>query len=179
MTTCHGDCNDSPGSGASAYPGHPEVCDGTDNDCDGTNNEAGALGCQGYYHDADNDGYGIGSSQCLCAPSGPVRATQSGDCFDSNGYARPGQSSWFPAHRGDNNWDYNCDGQQTRRWTQTSGSCAFFSDLCSGGDGWRNGLPGCGSTSNWGTGCYYSTSGWPWDWGCYFNSSVSRTQECR
>jgi len=181
-TTYDNDCNDTPGIGASSYPGNIEQCDGIDNNCVGGTDEAGAAGCQGYYTDADNDGYGIGSSQCLCSSSGVIRAIQAGDCFDSNGSARPGQTLWFAFHRGDNNWDYNCDSQQTKRWTQTSGSCAFFSDLCNVSDGWQaNSAPGCGVGANWGIGCHYSTDPWynPTAWGCYFNSSVSRTQQCR
>ena len=176
-TTGDNDCDD---GNSARNPGATEACDGIDNDCDYETDEQDALNCQHYFLDSDNDGYGIGASQCLCAPVGQLTAVQGGDCYDGNGNAYPGSpgTSWYGSHRGDFSYDYNCDFSETRRWTQQSGSCAFFSDFCGGGDGWRNGIPSCGNNGNWGNGCYYSTAGWPWDWGCYFNSSVSRTQQC-
>jgi formylglycine-generating enzyme required for sulfatase activity len=84
------DCNDDPGlGGAAVHPGKAESCAvaGVDDDCDGATDGAGAVGCIGYYADADQDGYGNGKAQCLCK-SGDIAghtATQTGDCNDSPG----------------------------------------------------------------------------------------------
>ncbi len=172
------DCNDNE---RRTYPGNVESCDGVDNDCNGSVDPVSSVGCTVYYVDADNDSWGVSTNQCLCAPSGNYRATRSGDCYDGNSSARPGQGGWFTSNRGDGSYDYNCDGNTVRQWTQVGGSCAFFSDFCSGGSdqGWRNSAPGCGSGGTWVSDCYYSTSGAPWNWGCYWRNSSSRTQACQ
>ena len=43
------------------------------------------------------------------------------DCYDRNPEAFPGQTKYFPTHRGDNSFDYNCNGVEE----------LFESDLCS------------------------------------------------
>jgi hypothetical protein len=64
-----------------------------------------------WYRDADDDGYGVTGDAVLGCdkPSGYV--AQSGDCMDTNAQVHPGQTAYFPAHRGDGSFDYNCDGQ--------------------------------------------------------------------
>ena len=161
------------------HPGHAETCDGHDNDCDGAVDPHGSVGCVGYHQDVDNDGWGVGDAICMCAPADPRDARQGGDCFDGNGAAHPGQGGWFNGHRGDGSFDYNCDGQQQRRWPTDAGTCRFFGDFCDGGDGYEGGAPGCGGHRNWISDCYYSTSGWPWEWGCYWRHRGGRTQSCR
>ena len=177
-TTADNDCNDDPlNSGGNASPMISEACDGMDNDCDGTTDEPGAAGCLPWFTDSDGDGFGVGSSSCMCSPSGNMTATQSGDCYDGNSAARPGQSNWFTSHRGDGNHDFNCDSQATKRHTAQSGGCAFFSNLCNGGTGWSGSPPACGTSGTWRGGCQYV-----FDWfssGCYWSYSYSRPQECR
>ena len=81
------DCND---SDSTAFPGAQEVCDGDDEDCDGVADEAGAIGSQTFYLDADFDGFGDASvSGSFCAaPSGYV--ADSSDCDDGNEFRYPG-----------------------------------------------------------------------------------------
>ena len=176
-TSWDNDCDD---GNAQRNPNLPEVCDpiDLDEDCDGTGDEPGAINCVAYYTDADNDTWGVGSSQCLCSPSGWLRATRSGDCFDSNGYARPQQGSWFPAHRGDNNWDYNCDGQQTKRWNQIAGSCEWLFGCSNPPEGWAGSAPSCGSTVTWRANCGCTNDTIFGCIGCGWKGSFSRTQEC-
>lgn len=40
------------------------------------------------------------------------------DCYDINGNAHPGQTTYFPTNRGDGSFDYDCDGQVTKLITQ-------------------------------------------------------------
>lgn len=95
------DCND---VDASVFPGAAESCNGWDDNCDGTVDEAGALGEQSWYADADGDSYGnssIVTSSCT-APAGSVAA--GGDCDDSNAAVYPSAAEVC------NNLDDNCDG---------------------------------------------------------------------
>ncbi|MGC6510921.1 MAG: putative metal-binding motif-containing protein [Myxococcota bacterium] len=162
------DCNDST---SAARPGAPETCDGIDNDCDTSIDESNASGCTTYYRDFDGDGYGSSSnSQCLCAPSGYYDVTNNSDCYDSNGDARPGQGAWFSSHRGDGNFDFDCNGTQTKRYNG-GGGCGGWPG-CSTNNGWNGGNPSCGNNGSWVTGC--ST-----DWFSCDKNTQTRTQECR
>ena len=59
----------------------PESCNGQDDDCDMAVDEEGAQGCQLYFLDIDNDGYGVESeSACLCDAGNFYTATETGDC---------------------------------------------------------------------------------------------------
>jgi len=154
--------------------------DGLDEDCDGTVNENppcactngatqpcgncnggtrtcvnGAWGsCVGqpgspvtYYRDADGDSYGTSGTttvSCTGAPSGYVSNTD--DCCDSDNRAKKGQTAWYTGARsGCGGYDYNCASGEERRWTQLG--------VCQAGqmDGWRDTVPGCGSSAIWWT----------------------------
>ena len=80
------DCDD---LDADAFPGHPEVCDGVDNDYDGTT-DIGASDAPTWYADADGDRYGDpGSTAVECLqPAGYV--ADDTDCDDSAAAAHPG-----------------------------------------------------------------------------------------
>ncbi|MDZ4702367.1 MAG: MopE-related protein, partial [Saprospiraceae bacterium] len=79
------DCND---ANNLINPGATEICDGVDNDCDGMTDDG--ITFVTYYVDGDNDGYGIGSGQSLCANPGSGFATVAGDCNDANNLINPG-----------------------------------------------------------------------------------------
>ena len=169
------DCDD---NNKNIYPGNVEQCDNIDNNCDGSTDPNGSAGCNTYYKDGDGDTWGVAQSVCSCSKTSPFTATKSGDCYDSNNKAKPGQVSYYPTSRGDGSYDYNCDGAQEKKWTKKAGNCAFFNDLCSGEAGYES-VPACGKDGTWVSGCYYSSSGWPWEWGCYWGSKQIRKQECR
>ena len=62
-----------------------------DDDCDGETNEDDAVGCTEYFHDQDQDTYGLTEdTQCKCAGSAPYTATQGGDCDDDVPEVKPG-----------------------------------------------------------------------------------------
>jgi len=172
------DCNDSE---PRSYPGNVEVCDGVDNDCDRTVDETGAVGCTTYFRDGDGDGYGDArSSQCTCMASGVFDVVNDRDCFDGNATANPAQTGYFTSSRGDGNYDYNCNGVEERRWTQRSGTCSLFGDLCDGGNaGWAGSPPACGGSATWEQNCEFYVEAWPPSTGCRWASRASRTQACR
>jgi len=72
--------------------------------------------------DADNDGYtGAETRQVTNSTTSPGTGwkrqkdltSAENDCYDSNANAKPGQTAYFTTHRGDNSFDYNCDGSST------------------------------------------------------------------
>lgn len=100
FATVAGDCND---SNDQINPDSPEICDGIDNDCVGGIDNG--LTFVTYYVDADNDSFGTGTGQSLCANPGAGFATVAGDCNDNNNQIYPGAVEVL-----DNSIDENCDG---------------------------------------------------------------------
>jgi len=99
--TTGGDCDD---ANDQIYPGATEVCDGFDNDCDGGTDEG--LNFITYYTDADNDGFGIGSTgSSFCENPGLGFSTNNSDCDDANGLINTSATEIL-----DNGIDENCDG---------------------------------------------------------------------
>lgn len=76
--------------------------------------------------DEDDDDYGADGAPpaCLGVPLLPAGfSDRAGDCFDQNAQARPRQSSYFTADRGDGSHDYDCDGAETRQQLARVTSC--------------------------------------------------------
>jgi len=168
------DCND---ASATDSPIGIETCGDTrDNDCDGQVDEENASACTTYYYDFDGDGYGSTAShasRCYCSPTSYYTSTLSTDCYDSNAYANPGASTYRTSQRGDNSYDYNCDGSQTRRYS-ASYTCTGAVYIClSNTDGFTGSTPSCGNSATWGTGCTASLTT------CTYSSTSSVTQACR
>jgi len=75
-----GDCDDTKNY---VNPAKKEDC-GTayDDNCNGSQNDLDATGCEAYFTDVDQDGYGVGSSKCICVGEGVFVAKVAGDCKD-------------------------------------------------------------------------------------------------
>ena len=84
------DCND---DSASVFPGHPEICDGVDNDCDGDVDDADPdldrSGATSFYADVDGDGYGDVTSEVLACAEGDGQVSNADDCDDGNVLVNP------------------------------------------------------------------------------------------
>ena len=167
------DCNDAT---SSAAPGKTESCDGIDNDCDGSEDEQNASGCDAYYKDDDADGYGEegSSSRCYCEPTGDYTAANNDDCYDTNANANPAATAYYTVDRGDNSYDYNCDGSESKRYTSNY-TCTGAVYVCIDSTaGWGTSTdPNCGSTANWRSGCSATLTS------CSYSSTSNRTQSCR
>ena len=82
------DCAD---GDTSVNPGAQEICgNGKDDNCNGAQDEQGASGCINFFADLDGDGYGAGTSKCLCQAEGAFKAKVGGDCDDAAASVNPG-----------------------------------------------------------------------------------------
>lgn len=82
-----GDCDD---GRPNVNPDASESCLTVyDDNCDGNDNDENASGCQAYYLDADQDGYGEVSSMCLCQPENDYTSLSSQDCDDTKPAVNP------------------------------------------------------------------------------------------
>ena len=170
------DCDDTT---AAAVPGGSETCtDALDNDCDGQINEEDASGCTLYWPDSDGDGYGSDSlaPRCYCEPTGSYNVLNDSDCYDYDADVMPGQTSWFTTTHGGGDYDYDCDGSETKEDT-TIGGCHVeisWSSICDEDPaGWSGSAPACGATGNWIWDCYFS-----WGLDCD-EDRYSKTMACR
>lgn len=154
--TSQSDCND---ANPLVNPAAVEICDdGVDNNCNSQLNEQNASGCSYYYTDSDGDGYGTGASQCWCSGgSYPYTASNNTDCYDTNASVNPGQTNYFTNHRGDGQYDYNCNGSDERQYSSVSSGCAWdivYLDCdLSGSAGWQSSTPSCGNSAQWMNDC--------------------------
>jgi len=151
-----------------------EMCDGADNDCDGSTDEGVQTT---YYRDSDGDGYGDPSTSTKACSSPFGYVSNNRDCYDDHEKANPRQMSWFATDRGDGSFDYDCDGRETKRWTNSYQCSGGSSASCSADpEGWLGPSdPGCGKGQSWIETCEYDTSARY----CGPGPALQQTQQCR
>jgi hypothetical protein len=119
-----GDCDD---QDPTRNPGQPESCNGADDDCDGLTDEPDATGCELFYADQDQDGFGDpGDGLCLCAATLDHATRNKADCNDQDGDIHPGVVESC------NGLDDDCDGTADPAGTQGCVSYCVDAD----GDGY-------------------------------------------
>ena len=66
------------------YPGAVEVCNDVDDDCDDVIDPDWTEGCELWYFDPDEDGFGGIVARCLCSADGQYSTQAPGDCDFQN-----------------------------------------------------------------------------------------------
>lgn len=168
---CGTDCND---DDASVYEGAPDPCnDKVDSNCNGKTDDAAPV----WYADCDKDGFAPAAAttlaQCEKPLAGPSTCTSGGwtgvapaagttDCADKEPDAHPytataNGTAWrttpIPGATTKVDFDYNCDGNEEKRYSTKGvlaaslcglkGSGQYYS--CSGNSGWTGAVvPECG-----------------------------------
>ena len=167
------DCDD---TNPQVHPGATELPgDEVDSDCNGE---------ELCYRDDDGDGFRLDttlvSQNLSCGDAHEARAgATAGDCCDADANVHPGQTGYFETERtcGGLRYDYDCDGVQTRQWTQASDG----GPACSGtggascvelpGVGWLVPVPDCGRREDF-SACTATAD-------ACTTSVAPRTQSCR
>jgi len=106
-----------------------ELCDGMDNNCNGMTDEENSIGCQKFYYDFDQDGFGTNNNfKCLCAEQDLYNTTQALDCNDELGFVYPGATEQC------NGLDDNCNNSLDEgNPVAMCGSVAHGTPLCTNG----------------------------------------------
>ena len=164
------DCDD---SRSWVNPGATEECDyfDTDEDCDGEINEPGAAGGTFYFRDLDRDGFGDASHMEMLCEIGDLPdydSLDNTDCCDYSAAVNTDATEYKTIETICGGYDWNCDDEETKRWTHTGG-CSDW--LCSTSEGWRyDDEPDCGDWADWVYDCNFPTCSR--DYG-------AKTQKCR
>ena len=121
-----------------------ETCNNIDDDCDSNIDEEGALGCEGWYMDVDQDGYGVAAlKKCLCGPQELHTTQQAGDCKPLLEDVHPGAAEKC------NGTDDNCDGQVDEGFADVDeDGIADCIDDDADGDGVLDAVDNCPVTPN-------------------------------
>lgn len=83
------DCDD---SRPTVNPAQQENCFTIyDDNCDDDTNDVGAIGCNNFYDDNDEDGFGAGQAQCTCIAEAQSLSSLNTDCDDNNPLINPNQ----------------------------------------------------------------------------------------
>jgi len=128
-----------------------------------------------WHRDEDRDTYGDPAASVCAAEAAPGPVADGTDCCDMDGDVHPDQAAWFPAPNdcgGEPPFDYDCDGVEEPRWTDTGGGCRLSDGLCRKTIRWEGSAPpACGTTGRWRSECILVA--------CLVGASDSRVQECR
>jgi len=99
--------------------------------------------CTAYNRDSDGDGHGGPKTTSYCGEPPPGYVSNGDDCCESDPNAYPGQTTYFRLPNACNDYDYNCDGSESKRYP-IRGSCGT-SPLCLQINGWGTAtIPACG-----------------------------------
>ena len=131
-----------------------------------------------WYLDEDQDGFGDYrvSWRLPWKPEGYVAPREDGfDCYDQNAKAFPGSRKYQSKHRGDDSFDYDCNGSSDREYAQL-GECSDSGNTASP-EGWHGSIPDCGKSGRWLDDCDRRVS---FRRGLHVVSETTpRTQRCR
>lgn len=119
-----GDCDDVDDE---IKPGADERCDDVDSDCDGDARDADSLDAGTWYGDADDDGYGGGTSTATACDAPTGYAALSDDCDDGDAAVNPGADEICDADDVDEDCDGFSDDDDPDGFLESSGT-AYYPD---------------------------------------------------
>lgn len=126
-----------------------------------------------YFSDADGDGYTANIEKNITGGI-VARNVQGGqlnptiDCYDLNANAKPGQTAYFSANRGDGSFDYNCDNTASMNPTQNEGAVCTGGSLETDGSQYTDYFGGCTNPVQ----VFYCAAGNPKACGQNFNPAI-------
>ena len=109
------------------FAGAAEASDEVDTDCNGVLDDENAEGCDTFYLDEDQDGWGVADGKCLCGAEGLYSAEDMGDCNDNEETMNPDLEEAC----GDD-LDNDCDPSTNCYWVEVGGESHAMAPVVSG-----------------------------------------------